>query len=160
VRQAILAVGVAALTLGCAGDGARKPQADPFAETRDSSCYTVDLFTRARIIEPASDVPAQWRGYLGRWGGGKWGGAWCHDLYVTEISADGRVRLIETYGPYDPWGRRAAAFTRTARIDSDGRLRLSYGRTRMEYWLQDGELRGVRDESRGRLLIAMERRSV
>jgi len=155
------AVAAALILSGCGGsDRAPAPLADPFAQTRDSSCYTVDLFTEVRINRPSDDVPEDWRGFSGRWGGGKWAGEWCHDLYVLDIQPDGRVRLIETYAPYEPWGKRAAAFTRTARIDPDGRLRLRYGRTRMEYWLKDGELRGVRDEGGGELLIAMERRSV
>ena len=131
---------------------------DPYMMTRDDSCYTVDLFTPARIKVPGREVPEEWRGFSGRWGGGAWEGEWCHDLYVLEIKPDGTVHVIDTHAPLPEWGKLATAFRRTGRIDDDGRLRLSYGHVDVEYWLQEGKLLGHRDEGRGLWEIAMVRR--
>jgi hypothetical protein len=155
VKRAII-FGLALLAAGCAG-GNRQPAVDVLADTRDSSCYTVDLFTKVEFQEPEANVPSDWRGFAGKWGGGKWGGRWCHDLYVLNVMPDGQVNIVETYAPYEPWGKRASAFRRTAQIDRDGRLRVAYGRVKMEYWLEDGELRGMREENGDRHLIALAR---
>lgn len=158
--RAVLAAAALAVAGCMAQPQVETAQVDPYAETRDSACYSVDLFTRVRVTEPAPEVPAAWRRFSGRWGGGKWNGAWCHDLYVLDIAPDGRVRVVETYAPHEPWGKRATAFTRTGVIGEDGRLRLRYGATSVEYRIEGDELFGVRDETLGRMVIAMERRSV
>ncbi len=156
----ILAIGALCLLAACGGSKRTlAPAGDPFAATRDDSCYTVDLFTKVSIQPPRDGVPEQWRAFSGRWGGGKWAGEWCHDLYVVDIAANGRVTVIETHAPLAAWGRPATAFRRTAQIGPDGRLRLAYGRVAVEYWLENGLLKGLRDEGTGDMRIAMVRRS-
>lgn len=155
VKKAMV-IGLACLVAGCSGSK-KVAEVDPFDKTRDPSCYTVDLFTKVEFREPKAEVPEAWRGFKGRWGGGKWAGEWCHDLYVLDVQPSGAVSIVETYAPYEPWGKRAAAFRRTAHIGSDGRLRMAYGRVRVEYWLEDGEIRGLREEGMGPQLIALER---
>mgnify|MGYP006275026767 CR=1 FL=1 len=151
----------AALALGaCAAPEPAPQRSVGFEQTLDPSCYTVDLFQEVRIAEPNGDLPEGWNGYKGRWGGGAWAGEWCHDLYVLAVEPDGLVRLIETHAPYEPWGKRATAYRRTARIGEDGRLRLRYGRVEIEYWLEDGRLLGERREDGERHRIMMTRRSV
>lgn len=149
----------AALAAGCAASPRQERTPVAFDATRDDSCYTVDLFTKVSIRRPGGDVPEAWRAFSGRWGGGAWEGQWCHDLYVLDIRPDGQVELVETYAPHLQWGKRATAFRRTARIDDDGRLRLAYGRVRLEYWVENGMLYGARDETGlGKHRIAMVRR--
>jgi hypothetical protein len=154
----LLALCALSLLAACAAQKPKPPAADPFAVTRDDSCYTVDLFTKVSIRPPEPTLPADWRGFSGRWGGGKWAGEWCHDLYVVDIAADGRVTVIETHAPLEKWGKPATAFRRTARIGEDGRLRLAYGPVEVEYWLENGMLKGLRDEGAGLQRIAMVRR--
>lgn len=152
---------IIALALAVAGCGGGKPKPEPsagFEETVDASCYTVDLFQKPRFVEPNGEVPSAWRGFTGRWGGGAWAGQWCHDLYVLEVKPDGLVRLIETHAPFEAWGKPATAFSRTARIDEDGRLRLAYGRVKIEYWIENGRLLGVRNEDGMSQRIMMSRR--
>jgi hypothetical protein len=151
-------IGAACLLAACAPSKPKAPAVDPFAVTRDDSCYTVDLFTKVAIRAPSDKVPSDWRGYSGRWGGGKWAGVWCHDLYVVDIAPDGKVTVIETHAPLEAWGKPATAFRRTARIGQDGRLRLAYGDVAVEYWLENGLLKGLRDEGAGLQHIAMTRR--
>jgi hypothetical protein len=156
--RALISLVAAAGLAGCGGGGPIERIQTAFEETRDPACYTVDLFTKPRFVTPGSDVPADMRAFAGVWGEGAWNGEWCHDLYVLEIKPDGAVKLIETHAPHAPWGKRATAFQRTARIDRDGRLRLRYGRVRTEYWVEDGTLYGVQDEAGDIRRIAMTRR--
>lgn len=154
MRRVIL-IGAACLLAGCAAE--KKESVDVLAMTRDPSCYTVDLFGKVPWKKPDASVPAAYSDFAGRWGGGKWDGVWCHDLYVLEVRPDGAAQIIETYAPNAAWGKRAAAFKRTARITPDGRLRVAYGRVEMEYWLQDGELYGVRNEDGLKRQIVLQR---
>jgi hypothetical protein len=157
VKAKLTAIGLACLTAACATrETAQQP--DPFLTTRDDSCYTVDLFSPAPVVAPGAEVPEKWRAFSGRWGGGAWEGEWCHDLHVLSIAPDGEVVLIETHAPHYAWGKPATAFRRKARIDSDGRLRMAYGRTEVEYWYEGGLLFGLRDEGAGAQRIALTRR--
>lgn len=149
---------VAGLVAACGAQKQKVAKVDPYAATRDDSCYTVDLFTKVEIARPSESVPKDWRAFSGRWGGGKWAGEWCHDLYVLDIAPDGQVHLVETYAPYEPWGKRATAFRRVAQIGEDGRLRLNYGRVKLVYWVENGVMYGARDEGLGAQPIAMVRR--
>ncbi len=146
-----------ALCAGCAS--APKPP-DPFATTRDGSCYTVDIFDEIAVRTPGPDVPEAWRGFSGRWGGGAWNGRWCHDLYILDIASSGAATVIETHAPLPEWGKPASAFRRTARIDSDGRLRMRFGRVKVEYWLEGDTLYGRRDEGTGEMIVALSRRAL
>lgn len=150
-----------ALTVAACGlRSERRGAVDPYQVTRNDSCYTVDLFSAAVVVPPSRDVPESWRGFSGRWGGGAWAGEWCHDLYVLEIRPDGTVIVVDTHAPLPSWGKAATAFRRTAQIDPDGRLRMQYGNTRVEYWIDpaSGYLKGHRDEGQGQWTIAMTRR--
>ena len=153
----LILLAVAGLVAAC-GAPKQVAKVDPYAVTRDDSCYTVDLFTKVEIARPEASVPKNWQAFSGRWGGGKWAGEWCHDLYVLDIAADGQVHLVETYAPYEPWGKRATAFRRVAQIGEDGRLRLNYGRVKLVYWVENGVMYGARDEGLGAQPIAMVRR--
>lgn len=153
-----MAVGLACLAAGCGARQAAAPQPSPFLATRDDSCYTVDLFSPAPVIAPGAEVPESWRAFSGRWGGGAWNGEWCHDLHILSIAPDGAVVLIETHAPHEGWGRPATAFRRRAQIDSDGRLRMAYGRTQVSYWQENGVLYGLRNGDFGEKRIALTRR--
>jgi len=149
---------VACLAAGCAE---KQPQTTvPFAATVDSACYTVDLFGKVAWRRPEQAVPATASAFHGRWGGGKWDGQWCHDLYVLDVRPDGTAQVIETYAPLPAWGKRATAFKRTARIDGDGRLRLGYGEVEVEYWIEDGKLFGLRTEGGTQRRIVLNRQAV
>ena len=147
----------AAALAGCASAPEKTAQ-DPYLATRNDRCYTVDLFTPTPIRTPGREVPEDWRAFSGRWGGGAWAGEWCHDLYVVEIRPSGEVTVVDTHAPLPAWGKPATAFKRTAQIDRDGRLRMAFGNTRVEYWLEDGLLHGIRNEGQGDWPIAMTRR--
>jgi hypothetical protein len=151
-------VGLICLVAGCAE---KKPETTvPFAATADAACYTVDLFGKVAWKRPAEAVPASALAFHGRWGGGKWDGAWCHDLYVLDVREDGTAQVIETYAPLPAWGKRATAFRRTARIDRDGRLRMAYGEVAVEYWIEDGKLFGLRTEGGTQRRIMLSRQAV
>ena len=134
------------------------PQPEPTAVNSD--CYTVDLFTRAKVDEPAADVPLEHRLFLGKWGGGAWGDFWCHDLVVTKIEAGGRVELVEMLAPHEPWNYPATAFLRSARIDAEGNLRFAYGTERLSYRIENGKLVGTRSGLYGNLRVELVRRGV
>ncbi len=133
---------------------------EPVEKIVNSDCYTVVLFTRATIENPASDVPEANRQFLGKWGGGAWNDFWCHDLVVTRVHTDGRVELIEMLAPYKPWNYPATAFQRTARIDDEGNLRFAYGTERLSYRIENGKLVGTRSGLYGNLRIELVRRGV
>lgn len=166
MRSAAAAAALAGLAAGCAmAPEAPDPARVAHEQTFRPDCYTVDLFTPAPI-EPAAEaaeegVPEHHAAYLGRWGGGAWDGEWCHDLHVLDVEPDGRAIVVETHAPYPAWGKPVTAYRRTGRIGEDGRLRLQYGPTRVEYWVEDGALFGVRREAGERdRLIALALESV
>lgn len=151
------AMGVA--VTACAPPTNRAKAPDPFERTVKADCYTVDLFTPSDVKPHADGVPQEWRSFAGAWGGGAWEGKWCHDLYITSISPDGEVQMIETHAPFPEWNREATAFKRIGRIDDDGRLRFGYKGVRLEYWLQNGRLFGVRKEGSGEMRIKLSPKS-
>jgi hypothetical protein len=157
MTRAIAAAALAGLLAGCAAaPEGPEPARVAHEQTIRPECYTVDLFTPAPIETAGEEVPERYAAYLGRWGGGAWDGEWCHDLHVLKVSEDGRATVVETHAPYAPWGKVATAYRRNGRIGEDGRLRLNYGPTRVEYWVEDGALYGVRRESGDReRLIAL-----
>lgn len=148
------------LLAACSGGGEarRAAAADPAAAAvlMQPDCYTVDLFQQPRYVSPGSDVPATHGAYLGHWGGGAWNGLVCHDLWVLNVDAAGRVLMIDAHGP----GFRADAtvFERVGRIDENGRLKVRKGRAQVEYQLVDGELRGTRTVGGQTIRIRMNRR--
>ena len=157
-----LLVTVCALVSGCFWHKAEVvvPQAKPKEVVVNSDCYTVDLFTEAKVERPATEVPDAHRLFLGSWGGGAWNDFWCHDLLVTEVHADGQVNLVEMLAPYAPWNYPATAFQRTGRIDADGNLRFAYGTERLNYHIENGKLVGNRSGLYGNLRIELKRRGM
>lgn len=126
--------------------GEPKPAPITAEQTANDKCYTVDLFGDHKVSAPGADVPEAMRVFSGEWGGGAWAGEWCHDLYVLRIEPNGDARVVETFGPSQRLGRRAAAFQRRATISPNGELTLSYGATRVSYRVRDGKLYGERRE--------------
>ena len=153
---------IGALLMGLAAACAPKPKptSTPYDKTVDASCYTVDLFTPAEVQSPASDVPAEWAAYLGKWGGGAWDGKWCHDLYVLDISSDGKVDMISAHAPFPEWGREATAFRRKGVITKDGRIRVFFKNVSVEYRLEGGRLLGERKEGGGLMRIKLSPQNV
>lgn len=134
----------AALLAGACSFGPK--EAPPPA--RSGPCYTVDLFDKYRIKKPGAGVNAEMAALLGEWGNGAWDGEWCHDLYVLEVRKDGVAKVIETFGPSQNWGRRAAAFRRTGSVSRDGVLTLTAGNVVSKYRVRNGQLHGERREGR------------
>jgi hypothetical protein len=136
------------------------PQPQVVEMAVNSDCYTVDLFTKAKVQKPANNVPEAHRQFLGEWGGGAWNDFWCHDLVVTNIHPDGRVDLIEMLAPHEPWNYPATAFQRVGRIDDNGNLRFAYGTERLSYRIENGRLYGARSGRYGNLQVELKRRGV
>jgi len=159
------AIGAAALCLalgGCLGTGpGTKTAANE--EPRDSSlyradCYTVVLFDKHKIKKPAKDVPPEYAAFLGRWTNGAWNGKWCHDLLVTEVTADGKAEVVEMHAPELDWHQPATAFKRTARINDKGELSFAYGVENVTYKLAgDGRLMAHRTGVLGDLRAELRR---
>ncbi|SET24190.1 hypothetical protein [Oceanicella actignis] len=148
-------IAAAALLAGCAGSGDSAYRA---ASLEQPDCYTVDPFKTPRIKKPSDKVPAAWRAFAGRWGGGAWDGFVCHDLYVMAVEPSGDVLLFDAHGP--GFGTDATAFTRKGRIGPDGHLRVRKGAAMVEYWIEDGKLHGVRVKGNARNRIIMSRREL
>lgn len=84
-------------------------------------CYTVDLFDPYKINYPKGAVPPEYVKFLGVWKDGAWDGKWCHDLYITDVTADGTVTLLSAYGPNTARKWEAQIYKRTGKI-TDGVL--------------------------------------
>ena len=133
---------LAALALGAsnAKTTAEGPKPNPLVQP---DCYTVDPFTRLRFAKPPKSLPDGMRAFAGRWGGGAWDGAVCHDLYVLKIDKAGEAILFDAHGP--GFSNDATAFTRRGRITRDGRLVVRKGAAKVEYWIaEDGRMHGRR----------------
>lgn len=154
----LLLVTACVLVSGCMGNKKQVQVAapQPIETIVNSDCYTVDLFTDAKIQTPDDDVPEPYRRFLGEWGGGAWDDIWCHDLRVTDVHADGRVELVDMHAPHEEWNYPATAFSRTARIDGDGNLRFAYGTERHSYRIENGKLVGHRSGAYGNLRIELK----
>ncbi len=124
-----------------------------------ADCYTVDMFSDAKIKRPDPEVPKEWSKFLGVWGQGAWGGKWCHEIHVTEIMPDGTVTVIDTHAPYEPWAKPATAYRRAAKMGEDGKLYLNYGRVKVVYEMRDGRLFGSRKEGGSELAIELSPQS-
>ena len=100
----------------------KKPTASAAPDLSDQlkiGCYTVDLFQSYSIEYPGAGVPPQHAKFLGVWKDGAWNGTWCHDLYVTDVRADGTVTVLDAYGPNLNRGWEAQIYKRTGRIEDD-----------------------------------------
>jgi len=159
--RSVLLVGMCVVLSGCLGFGREeKAEAPPPTPVVTSDCYTVDLFTKAKVQKASADVPNDYSQFLGEWGGGAWNDVWCHDLLVTKVYPDGRADLFEMHAPYEPWGQPATAFKRTARIDKDGNLRFAYGTETLTYRIVNGKLEGKRSGTMGNLTVSLVQRGV
>jgi hypothetical protein len=136
------------------------PKAHSADKGVNSDCYTVDLFTKAKVEKPATDVPDENRQFLGKWGGGAWNDVWCHDLLVTKVYADGRAELVDMHAPQLDWNQPATAFRRVGRIDDKGNLRFAYGTERLSYRIENGKLHGTRSGMLGNLKVELVRKGV
>lgn len=116
-----LTLGVIMLA-GCAAKPKGPPE-DLLAKQLKPGCYTVDLFDPFDVIAPARDVPKNVSAFLGAWKDGAWDGRWCHELIVTKVFADGRVELLDLYGPLHDYGLQATVFRRKGTI-IDGKLQV------------------------------------
>lgn len=149
------------LVSGCLGfTREEKVETVAAAPVVTSDCYTVDLFTKVSVEQPTEDVPAEYRQFIGSWGGGAWNDVWCHDLLVSRIEKDGRVELVDMHAPYAPWGQPATAFRRVGRIDEKGTLRFAYGTERISYRVENGKLVGDRSGLLGDLHVELVHKGV
>lgn len=160
MRKLLLVLACLALS-GCLQAASQEPvKVAQKAAPVTSDCYTVVLFTKAKVEKPGKDVPATYSQFLGEWGGGAWNGVWCHDLLVTKVYPDGRADLFEMHAPYAPWAQPATAFRRTARIDDKGNLRFAYGTDTLSYRIENGKLEATRSGVHGNLKATLVRRGV
>jgi hypothetical protein len=159
--RSILLLVACVFVSGCLGFG-KKEKVEPVAAApvTTNECYTVDLFTKVNVEQPAADVPDQFRQFLGSWGGGAWNEVWCHELLISKIEKDGRVEFVDMHAPYEPWAQPATAFRRVGRIDDKGALRFAYGTERISYRIENGKLIGDRSGTLGNLHVELYRLSV
>ena len=123
-------------------------------------CYTVDLFDPYRLKYPKAGVPREHSRFIGAWKDAAWNGEWCHDLYITDVRADGTVTLLDAHGPNRKQGREATVFKRTAKISNGVLTFQSVGGATVTYRLsEDGSfLLGKRSDISGKYDITMARR--
>lgn len=131
-------------------------QGDP-ASYRMPDCYTVDLFDRPTIQRPYEGMPPAHAAFLGHWADGGWQGTWCHELWITSVTPDGIVDLLELHAPDEELDAVASAFRRRGRIDANGVLRFNYGTETHVYEVRDGKLLGERSGQYGRLNVVLEK---
>jgi len=150
----VLAAACACLSLAaCAGNpasdarssAAKTPPAAEMARLEQPGCYTVDLFDPPRFTEPGPDVPETHARYVGVWGGGMWGGEWCHEMVITKVTADGQVELLDMHAPWYDEGAPATVFKRRGRIHEDGSLRFTYGSVQRIYQFVGDKLMAQRN---------------
>lgn len=152
--KALAAAGALAAGLAGCTEPEKPQQID--ASLVQPDCYTVDLYSPPPYRRPNGDVPASHSAFLGQWGGGAWNGLVCHDLWVLDVDAAGRVLMFDAHGPgFFP---DATMFERVGEIDEDGRLRVRKGSAEVEYWIEDGRMFGIRRRGTQEIRIVMERR--
>lgn len=141
----------------------KKPTLPPAANLASElvpGCYTVDLFDPYRIKYPEQGVPPEHVAFLGVWKDGGWGKTWCHDLYITEVRADGTVILLDAHGPDRKRGIEAQVFKRTAQLQNGVLTFVSIGKAPVSYRIENGYLVGERKEFRDpqRIVLNQTRR--
>ncbi|MEM1300499.1 MAG: hypothetical protein AAGH68_14595 [Pseudomonadota bacterium] len=150
---ALLALGALA---ACAPEQKAKIEED-FSKRLSPGCYTVDLFDPYRLEYPEAGVSAENRKFLGVWKNGAWGGNWCHDLYITNVFADGSVELLDAYGPSAKHGHEATVYKRKGKIENGVLTFLSHKQTPVSYRLAGEYLVGTRKDLFGTIEITMSR---
>lgn len=146
----IIGVALAASITAC-GPLARKEkttvEAPDLSDQLSIGCYTVDLFDPYKIKHPKNGVPAEHARFLGVWQDGAWDQEeWCHDLYVTEVLADGSVKLLEAYGPSKKRSTAGVVFNRTGKIEDNVLTFIGAGNARLKYKLVGNYLVGERTD--------------
>ncbi len=144
MRTLTTLMAVSAMALAGCGAGNPVQKKNPVTQSKliQPDCYTVDPYVQPKITKPRSDVPEVMRAFIGKWGGGAWDGRICHDLYVLQVEPSGTVVMFDAHGPgFHP---DATAFTRRGEIGDDGHLRVRKGNAQVEYWIENGQLHGVR----------------
>lgn len=137
---AVAALAAALAAAGCAEPVKKAPVVA--VNLIQPDCYTVDPFQKLKIAKAPKGLPDEMRAFLGAWGGGAWDGAVCHDLYVLKVESSGAAVMFDAHGP--GYTNDATAFTRRGQIGDDGRLRVRKGSAQVEYWVENGQLHGVR----------------
>lgn len=134
------AIATTMLAAGCGGPTKKQSVAENNLIQPD--CYTVDPYQKLKIAKAPKGLPDTMRAFLGAWGGGAWDGAVCHDLYVLKVEESGAAVMFDAHGP--GYTNDATAFTRRGQIGNDGRLRVRKGKAQVEYWVENGQLHGLR----------------
>lgn len=67
-----------------------------------ASASDVPLPDKIEYVEPAADVPDNFRKFVGRWEG-RWGTELDHVFIVTSVSASGAAEAIYAYGDAPKW---------------------------------------------------------
>lgn len=145
--------------LAVAGCGGKKPDNIAAADAGDKlkpECYTVDLFDPFTVESPPAEVADEADGFLGVWKNGAWNGKWCHDLYVTKVTADGQVEVLDAYGPLHSSGIEATVFRRKGTL-KDGVLSFRSQGGQVEYRRNGEYLVGERKGVLGDFEIIMAR---
>lgn len=153
--QKLIVVFTLLLAVGCTAEKRAQVEVD-LRKKLSPGCYTVDLFDPYEIKYPEAEVPQEYAAFLGVWQNGAWGGTWCHDLYITQVSADGQVVLLDAHGP-DGAGIEATVFKRKGFIKDGVLTFLSIGSVPVSYRLVGDYLVGERKSAIGKVEITMSR---
>lgn len=153
-RTAIVLMALA--IAGCATQKVEKHVELDLSKNLVPDCYTVDLFDPYRLEYPEAGVPPENFGFLGVWKKGGWNGSWCHDLYVTQVRADGTAEVLDAYGPVAANGIEATVFKRQAKIEN-GELVVSGNFGVARYRLNGEYLQGNRRDLFGKYEITLAR---
>lgn len=151
-----------AATLGACMPAAKKQSVTSAGPdlTSDLSigCYTVDLFDPYSIQYPTAGVPVEHAKFLGVWQDGAWDKEnWCHDLYITEIRADGTVSLMEAYGPNEKRSTSGILFKRQGKIEDGVLSFVGAGQARLRYRLVGSFLVGERQDVYSKMTATLRR---
>jgi len=156
--RTLFVAAAAAVLAACAPPPKKEtPRGPDLSERLVPDCYTVDLFDPYRIQYPEQGVPPQNAKFLGVWQNGGWSKQWCHDLYITEVRADGTVTLLDAYGPDRARRLEAQVYKRTARIENGVLRFLTINNVPVSYRLEDGYLIGERLDYNGKEQIVLSR---
>lgn len=97
-----------------------------------------------QVTPPGSDVPEKFARLSGIWNG-KWDGILCHVLIVEEVSTDGSVVAVYTWGTAPGSNINTAGYVRLKGKFKVGSLKLDEfeNGARASYRYADGKLNGV-----------------
>lgn len=155
MKRYVAAAAMLALA-GCAKEEPVEVAVVDLSEKLSPGCYTVDLFDPYTIENPPPEVAQEAHQFLGVWKDGAWNGTWCHDLYITQVAADGSVTVLDAYGPLRPAGLEATVFRRVGKL-KDGVLTFHSRGGTVEYRRDGNYLVGMRKGTLGQMEIIMHR---